>query len=65
MSATDPSEVRWRKSSHSDEEYECVEVAKLFPLVAVRDSKDPNGAVLAFEVDEWRGFSRRVRRGER
>ncbi|WP_067824827.1 DUF397 domain-containing protein [Actinomadura kijaniata] len=57
--------THWRKSRHSDHQQGCVEVADLRPAIAVRDSKDPDGPVLAFDVDEWRVFSRRVRRGER
>ncbi|MET7272250.1 DUF397 domain-containing protein [Streptomyces flaveolus] len=43
-----PEEFQWRKSSHSsDQGGECVEVAELPSSVAVRDSKDPAGPVLA------------------
>ncbi|WP_030249615.1 DUF397 domain-containing protein [Streptomyces violens] len=40
--------VRWRKSSYSTNEGgECVEVAELLPaLVAIRDSKNPDGPVV-------------------
>ncbi|WP_019855412.1 DUF397 domain-containing protein [Actinopolyspora mortivallis] len=31
--------VAWRKSSHSDPERDCVEVAGAFGVVGVRDSK--------------------------
>ena len=37
----------WRKSSHSTAEGDnCVEVAGVSDVVAVRDSKDPDGPVL-------------------
>lgn len=36
--------LRWRKSSRSGEETNCVEVAHT--LAAVRDSKNPDGGVL-------------------
>jgi hypothetical protein len=43
-----PEEIQWRKSSHSsDQGGECVEVAELPAAVAIRDSKDPAGPVLA------------------
>ncbi|GAA1504374.1 hypothetical protein GCM10009827_017070 [Dactylosporangium maewongense] len=41
----------------------CVEVATLANQVLVRDSKDPNGAVLAFTVSEWSDFVAGVKRG--
>ncbi|QLQ37330.1 DUF397 domain-containing protein [Micromonospora robiginosa] len=50
--------VRWRKSSRSNGQGgACVEVADGRPdMVAVRDSKDPAGPVLAFAPDAWRAF---------
>jgi hypothetical protein len=39
----------WRKSSHSLEAHaECVEIAELPRMIAVRDSKHPDGPVLTF-----------------
>ncbi|WP_051711721.1 DUF397 domain-containing protein [Spirillospora albida] len=46
--------VRWRKSSHSNSDIEeCVEVAQAQQVVAVRDSKDPDGPVLTFAPHAW------------
>ncbi|MER7193592.1 DUF397 domain-containing protein [Streptomyces flaveolus] len=43
-----PTGIQWRKSSYSgDQGGDCVEVAELPAAVAVRDSKDPAGPVLA------------------
>ncbi|PYC75859.1 DUF397 domain-containing protein [Streptomyces tateyamensis] len=56
--------VRWRKSSYSQQQGACVEVADGLPgAVPVRDSKDPEGGVLAFSVDGWRAFVGGVRAG--
>ncbi|WP_448332327.1 DUF397 domain-containing protein [Streptomyces sp. DSM 41534] len=47
----------FRKSSHSDPERECVEVATNVPnAVAVRDSKDPEGRILRFTPAAWADF---------
>jgi hypothetical protein len=41
-----------------------VEVARNLPgIVAVRDSKDRQGAALAFTPEEWRAFTARLRHG--
>ncbi|MBO4164600.1 DUF397 domain-containing protein [Micromonospora antibiotica] len=49
---------KWRKSSRSGSSGgNCVEVADNLPgVVAVRDSKDPFGPVLAFDPTTWRSF---------
>ncbi|MFG1955709.1 DUF397 domain-containing protein [Micromonospora sp. NPDC048830] len=54
----DPTGARWRKSTRSSGQGgACVEVADNLPgVVAVRDSKDPSGPVLAFGPDAWRAF---------
>lgn len=55
----------FRKSSYSDPQRECVEVATNVPaVVAVRDSTRPGGAVLRFPAHAWRvfGSSRLARR---
>ncbi|MEU4369192.1 DUF397 domain-containing protein [Micromonospora chersina] len=54
--------AEWRKSTRSNGSGgNCVEVAGNLPgVVAVRDSKDPTGPVLAFAPDAWRAFVTRV-----
>ena len=49
-------EVGWRKSSFSNGEAACVEVAAVAVGVAVRDSKQPEKARLAFQQNAWREF---------
>jgi len=59
----DLSRAVWRKStlSHTNG---CVEVAFVDDRIAVRDSKDRNGAVLLFTPFEWEAFVGGVRDGE-
>jgi hypothetical protein len=52
----------WRKSSYSgDNGGTCVEVGIAGLAVAVRDSKDPDGPLLAFARDEWKAFAEQVK----
>jgi hypothetical protein len=53
----------WRKSS-SSLSGDCVEVASLPDGVAVRDSKNPDGAMLKFTHSEWRAFLLGAHKGE-
>jgi hypothetical protein len=59
----DVSCAQWRKSSHSGGGNDtCVEVAPIDRVVAVRDSKNPEGEALGFSRPEWRAFQARVRK---
>jgi hypothetical protein len=58
----DMSSATWRKSSYSGANGgNCVEIAAAAHTVAVRDSKDPEGAMLAFELKDWQRFADRVK----
>jgi hypothetical protein len=64
MNAIDLSAAEWRKSTYSNAQSNCVEVASNLPgAVAVRDSKDPHGPVLIFTPDEWAAFAAGVKAG--
>jgi hypothetical protein len=57
MNQQDLSQTVWRKSSYSNGQANCVEVARNMPgIVAVRDSKDPRGEILRVSREEWRAF---------
>ena len=63
MSSTDLSGALWRKSSYSNGQANCVEVAGLggeYPIAAVRDSKKPGGESLIFGKEAWRRFTETV-----
>jgi hypothetical protein len=57
----------WRKSSHgSNNGGACIEVAAHdgpARVVAVRDSKDPDGPKLAFAPAHWRSFMHKIKAG--
>jgi hypothetical protein len=59
-------DLRWRKSSYSGNGGgNCVEVASNLPdIVAVRDSKDPDGLRLACTREAWSEFVQDIKQGE-
>ena len=62
MTGIDLSRAEWRKSSYSGQSGNCVEVARNLPgLVAVRDSKQPDGAKLVISRETWRVFLLAIR----
>ncbi|WP_371651448.1 DUF397 domain-containing protein [Streptomyces mirabilis] len=51
-------QFEFAKSSHSSGNGECVEVARNIPgTVAVRDSKDVDGAVVVVASSTWAAFA--------
>jgi hypothetical protein len=56
--------VNWKRSSFSGSNGQnCVEVANLPRVVAVRDSKDPDGPRLTFAPAAWQRFTASVKTG--
>jgi hypothetical protein len=64
VSAAELAGAQWRKSTRSGSEGDCVEVAFLDDVVAVRDSKHRDGAVLVFTRSEWVAFVGGAKDGE-
>ena len=62
MNTTDRQDLLWRKSSYSNGQANCVEVAAA-GLVSVRDSKSADGTRLAFAPDTWQQFIERLMAG--
>jgi Domain of unknown function (DUF397) len=55
----------WRTSSHSANGANCVEIASNLPgVVAVRDSKDRDGATLVTSTHAWSAFVASIKRAE-
>jgi hypothetical protein len=64
-SSVDASRVQWRKASRSSSTGDdCVEAADLGSVIALRDSKDPEGPELLLSRSAWRELSRRAVQGE-
>ncbi|MER7584374.1 DUF397 domain-containing protein [Kitasatospora sp. NPDC097691] len=65
METVDLTETAWLKSTRSNAQSACVEVAFLNNgIVPVRDSKDPNGPALVFPSDAWTAFVTAIKTGD-
>jgi hypothetical protein len=65
VKATDIPVTVWRKSTRTNGQGACVEVAALpeAPQVSIRDSKDPGGPALTVSPVGWRSFTDGIKAG--
>jgi hypothetical protein len=56
-------ELSWRKASRSAGNGACVEVAPAQEYVAIRDSKNPHGAILSCAPNKFRSFLDAAKKG--
>jgi hypothetical protein len=56
-------DLAWRKASRSAGNGACVEVAQAVSFVAIRDSKNPDGAILVSSRPVWRSFLEAAKNG--
>jgi hypothetical protein len=59
-----PLSAKWRKSTHSSTNGNCVEVRHLDAVVEVRDTKDRHGPSLRFTATAWQDFVEAVHSGD-
>jgi Domain of unknown function (DUF397) len=66
MPGTSPArqEMAWRKAQSSVGNGACVELAPVDGMVAIRDSKDPDGPSLKYTAAEWHAFLDGAKKGE-
>jgi hypothetical protein len=64
LSESERSELTWSKAQRSTHNGQCVEIASAAGRVAIRDSKDPDGAILVYTQAEFSAFLEGARNGE-
>lgn len=57
-------DLAWRKSRRSGYQGNCVELATTDGAVAMRNSREPHGAILAFPAAEMAAFLGAIKQGE-
>jgi hypothetical protein len=64
LASSMPSYPAWRKAQRSVGNGACVELAPVNGMVAMRNSRDPDGPVLFYTPAEWRAFVHGAKAGE-
>jgi hypothetical protein len=64
LSESERASLVWHKTQHSMANGACVEIASAADRVAIRDSKDPDGPILAYTKAEFSAFLEGARNGE-
>lgn len=64
MTDSEQADLTWHKSTASNVNGACVEVAFADNSVLVRNSRDPLVSVLSFTYQEWAAFLKGVNNGE-
>ncbi|MFI8089961.1 DUF397 domain-containing protein [Streptomyces sp. NPDC086080] len=54
--------IRWRKSSHSGDSSNCLEIATTPATVFIRDSKDRSGPQLGLSPTPWAAFLTHIKK---
>jgi hypothetical protein len=57
-------ETPWIKAAASQGQGQCVEMRRRGNMIEVRDSKDPDGAVLRYTPTEWAAWIDGAKHGE-
>ena len=57
-------DLAWRKAQRSVNNGACLELAPMAGMIAVRDSKDPDGPVLMYSKAELAAFLDGAKKGE-
>ncbi|MEV0660426.1 DUF397 domain-containing protein [Actinomadura luteofluorescens] len=60
----DFADAQWRKSSRSNSQQECVEVAQSPTSIGIRDSQNPEGGHLALDRSSFTALLARAKAGD-
>lgn len=63
LTEVDPDSAGWRKALRSMANGNCVEVHPVRGAIAVRDSNNPGGLMLAYSAESWHAFTSAARLG--